>query len=50
MGENFKYADYIHDGSKAINAGKPIPNWQARRKRDTSEKEEWEDDDEDKLD
>ncbi|KAF9791033.1 hypothetical protein BJ322DRAFT_1000129 [Thelephora terrestris] len=50
LSENLKYTDYIHEGSKAVNSGKPIPNWQARRKRDVSDKEMWEGDNDDTLD
>jgi len=46
---NSKHADYIQDGSKAINAGKPISSWQTRRKREVSDKEVWEDDDGDGM-
>jgi hypothetical protein len=28
LGENSKHTDYIHDGLKAVNAGKPIFKWQ----------------------
>lgn len=50
LSENHKDADYIQDGVNAINAGKPITRWQERRKRDTSDKEVWDEDGDDELD
>lgn len=50
LGENHKDTDYVQTGAVAINTGKPISRWQARRKRDESDKEVWAEDVDNMLD
>ena len=50
VGENHKNADYIRDGAGAVAEGKVTSRWQARRKREESDKEVWAEDKDDMLD